>query len=188
MISNFKRLLCLVPLSVFLGSCSEDGLNEHVEAKMFPESPQIVSVDSKLGTGDDAEDIIAPWFVATFEIKNKHPDYTLVIPSLAFDYKGVKNGEEFEGTGTLTADDICEDGDRTQYAVIPALTTFTGDPVCDLSNSATEILYIHGLPGKDEGITSFQIKVTFEGYFFDSSNAQDPIQGRVKLIRYYMSH
>lgn len=186
-----KKLLLALPLVALIGSCSEEGLNENVEAKMFPESPNIVSIDSKLGTGDDAIDIVAPWFVATFEIKNKHPNYTLTIPALAFEYRGQRNGQVLDGEGVLTADDICDDDDaddRVQYAVIAPGETFTGDPNCDLTNSATEILYIHGLPGKDEGVTSFQIKVTFEGYFTDPSNAQDPIKGRVKLIRYYMTH
>lgn len=185
--SIFKSLV-LLTLALSLGSCSEEGLNEFVDADMFPNAPFVQLTDTTIGSGDDTVDIPAPWFLATFQIENKSTIYTLIVPSLTLEYRAQKNGIEYTGTASLSAADICTDSgsSRTLYAIIAPLSTFNGDGDCDATYDTLENIFLSDLPAdEDKTITSYQVKVIVEGYYSDGSGSANSIKGRVKIIRYY---
>lgn len=185
------RMGLLPALAIAVGSCSEEGLNEFVEAEMYPSSPSVILVDTTIGSGDDTFDVPAPWFAASFSITNNHDEYTLVIPALQLSYRGFKNGALLESTTTYTASDACSivDGeDRVNYAEVAPNTTFTGDYYCD-NTYQPEVIYLGGLPkesGDELTVRNYQVEVNFEGYFKKETD-QDQIKGRVQKIRYYQT-
>lgn len=184
----------LIIMSImFIGACSEEGLDEFVEMEMTPSSPIIIYTDTTIQNGDTLETVTAPWFLAGFEIENFHSDYTLVVPSLRLEYTGYYRGSILQGESIIDATTFCstfEDPDRIIYAIVAPGKVFYGDNNCNALNAGTldeESVYLHDLPIPDnyngERIT-YDIKVVLNGYFEDNDGFS---RGNVEIIRYYSS-